>query len=97
MARVGEELAGRALLHKAAGVEDPDALAHPRDDAQVVADEEDRGVEALAQLLDQVEHLGLDGRVEPGRRLVEHEQVGVVASAIANITRCCWPPESSCG
>ena len=77
MARVGKELAGRALLDEAAGVEDPDALAHPRDDAQIVADEEDRGVEALAQLLDQVEHLGLDRRVEPGRRLVEHEQVGV--------------------
>ena len=30
-----------------------------------------------AQLLDQVEHLGLDRRVEAGRRLVQHQQVGV--------------------
>ena len=42
--------------------------------AEVVADEQHRRVELGLQARDQVEHLRLDGRVEPGRRLVEDQQ-----------------------
>ncbi len=63
-----------ALLDEAAGVEDADALAHLRDDREVVADEEDARPELLAQRGDEVEHLRLDRRVEAGRRLVEDEE-----------------------
>ena len=44
-------------------------------DAEVVADEEHGGVELRLQARDEVEHLGLDGRVEARRRLVEDQQL----------------------
>ena len=69
-----EHLARRSLLDQLAGVQHADAVAHLRDHAEVVADEQQRRVELGAQRRDQVEHLGLDGRVERGRRLVEDQQ-----------------------
>ena len=74
MTRLGEHRPGLALLDQTPGVEDADALAHPPDHAQVVADEEHARAELLAELGDEVENLGLDGRVQAGRRLVEDEE-----------------------
>ena len=76
--RIAQHLLGQALLHEAAGVEHADAVAHPRDHAEVVADEEHRRVQLGLQRLDQVEHLGLDRGVEPRGRLVEDQQGRVV-------------------
>ena len=75
--RVCEHLACRPLLDQLPGVEHADPLADSGDDPEVVADEQDRRVELRAQLLDQVEHLGLDRGVEPRGRLVQHQQVGI--------------------
>jgi hypothetical protein len=72
--RVAEELLRGTLLDEPARVEDADALAHLRDYREVVADEEDTRSELLAERRDEVEHLGLDGRVEAGRRLIEDEK-----------------------
>ena len=77
VARVGEDVARRAFFDQAPGVEHADALAEARHQAQVVGDQQDGGVNAAAQLLDQVEDLGLDGGVEPGGGLVEDQQMGV--------------------
>ena len=74
VARVVEHQLHRPLLDETARVEDADALAHLRDHAEVVADEERRGVELVLQVGDQVEHLRLDRRVEAGRRLVEDQE-----------------------
>ena len=74
MAWVVEHLPGGPFLDQLAGVQDPDAIAHLGDHAEVVADEQQRGPELVTQRRDQVEHLGLDGRVERGRRLVEDQQ-----------------------
>ena len=74
MARVVEEFARRAFLDELAGVEHADAAAQRGDGGEIVADEQDRGAELLAQRVDEVEHLGLDRRVEAGGRLVEDEQ-----------------------
>ena len=74
VARLGEDRLRLALLDEPAGVEDADALAHLPDHREVVADEEDAGAELLAQGGDEVEHLGLDGRVEARGGLVEDEQ-----------------------
>jgi hypothetical protein len=74
LARPQEDLVRGAFLHEPARVEDADALAHLRDDGQVVADEEDARSELLAQGGDEVEHLSLDGGVEARRRLVEDEK-----------------------
>ena len=40
-------------------------------------------------------HLVPGAHVDPGRRLVEQEQLGLGSSARARNTRCCWPPDSS--
>ena len=74
MPRILEDRLDRAFLDESARVEDADARAHLRDHAQVVADEEHRRVELRLELRHEVEHLRLDGRVEPGRRLVEDEE-----------------------
>ena len=72
--RVLEDRLDGTLLDEPAGVEDADAVAHLRDRAEVVADEEDRGVELRLELGDEVEDLRLDRRVEAGRRLVEDQE-----------------------
>jgi hypothetical protein len=74
VARIAEDVTGDTFLHEPPRIEDADALAHLRDHRQVVADEEDARAELLAERGDEVEHLGLDRRVEPGRGLVEDEQ-----------------------
>ena len=72
--RVTEDLLGGPLFDEPAGIEHADALAHLRDDREVVADEEDARPELLAQRRDEVEHLGLYRGVEARRRLVENEE-----------------------
>ncbi len=44
-----EDLPCRALLHELTGIHDADPVAHLRDHREVVADEEHRGLELLAQ------------------------------------------------
>ena len=47
------------------------------DHAHVVGDEEDGHLETVAELVDEVEDLGLDRHVERGRGLVGDEQLGL--------------------
>ena len=72
--RIVQHLLGSALLDHLAGVQHADARAHLADHAEVVADEQHGRVELGLQLRDEVEHLGLDRRVEARRRLVEDQQ-----------------------
>ena len=76
--RVLEHRLDGTLLDEPAGVEDADAVAHLRDRAEVVADEEHRGLELRLELGDEVEDLRLDRRVEAGRRLVEDQERGIL-------------------
>ncbi len=75
VARVVEDDPRRALLDQTAGVQHADALAHLRDHGQVVADEQHARPEPGPQPGDQVEHLGLDRRVQPGGGLVQDQQL----------------------
>ena len=75
--RVREDVARRPFLDDASGVQHADALAQPGHQAQVVRDEQDGGVDAPAQLLDEVEDLGLHRGVQTRGGLVQHEQVRV--------------------
>ena len=75
--RILEHRPDRPLLDEPARVEDADAAAHLRDHAEVVADEEDGGVELGLQARDEIEDLGLDRRIEARRRLVEDQQLGL--------------------
>ena len=74
VARVAQHRFGIALLDQPTGVQHADAIAHLADDPEVVADEQHRGAELRLQAGDEVEHLRLDGRIEPGRRLVEDQE-----------------------
>ena len=74
VARVLQHGLDRALLDHAAGIEHAHALAHLRNHTEVVADEEHGRVKLALQVLDQIEHLRLDRRVEAGGRLVQDEQ-----------------------
>ena len=62
------------FLHQAAGVEHAHPLAHPPDQSEVVADQKNGGAEFGAQVPDQVEHRGLDRRIEAGRGFIEDQQ-----------------------
>ncbi len=68
--RLGEDPPHRAFLGDATGVHDHHPVAGLGDDREVVGDEDEREAELLAQLLEQLEDLGLDHHVQCGRRLV---------------------------
>src|SRR6185436_5978773 len=77
MPRLAQDLGDIAVLDELAGVEHADAVAHLADDAEVVADQERGGVVLLLEVRDEVQHLGLDRRVEARRRLVQDQQLGI--------------------
>ena len=57
-----------------AGVHHADAVAGLQDQAQIVADIDDRRAETLGKLGDQLDDAGFDRDVERRRRLVEQQQ-----------------------
>ena len=69
-----EDARDRRLLDDPAGVHHEHAVAHLRDDAEVVRDEEHGHAQLARQPADQRQHLGLDGHVERGGRLVRDQQ-----------------------
>ena len=75
--RLLEHGRGVALLDDLARVHDPDPVAQRPDDAEVVGDEQDRGVRLGLERSDEVEHARLDRGVQTGRRLVEDEELRV--------------------
>ena len=81
VARPGEHVCDRAVLHDHASVDDVDPVAQLGDHAEVVGDEQDRGAVAVADLAQQIEHLGLDRDVERGGRLVGDQQLGAERQA----------------
>src|SRR5699024_10631117 len=72
--RIGEDLLGGALLHHTAGIHDHHVVGHLGDDAQVVGDEHDGGVDLVLQMPQQVQHLGLDGHIQGGGGLVGDDE-----------------------
>ena len=77
MLRRGENVTHGAALDDATRVHDDDVVAHLRNDAEVVRDQQDRHPHPLAQLHQQLEDLRLDRHVERGRRLVGDDQLRV--------------------
>ena len=76
MLRLVEEGRDRGLLDDSPCVHDGDLVGDLGDDAQVVADHDDRRAELGMELAHEVEDLGLDGDVEGGGRLVGDEKLG---------------------
>ena len=75
MAHGGEHLEGRGLLDDLPGVHHEHAVGAAGDDPHVVGDEDDRHPQLLAQAVDEVEDLRLDGDVESGGGLVGDEEL----------------------
>ena len=92
-----QDRVGGAEFDEAAEIHDRDAVADMRDHGEVVADEDIGQPEVALQIGEQVEHVGLDRDIERGDDLVADDQAGRSARARAMLTRCFWPPESSCG
>jgi hypothetical protein len=59
----GEGLADRSPLDSSSRVHDQHPVGNGRDDAQVVADEDQREAEALLEIDQQFDDLGLNGDV----------------------------------
>ena len=69
-----EHLVGAALLDDLPRIHDPDPVAHPGDQPQVVADQQDRRVDLAAQCGDQVEDIRFDRDIEPRGGFVEDQE-----------------------
>src|SRR6266700_468372 len=76
--RGAQDLLGGAVLDGPAAVHDQYVVGDLGDHAEVVRDQDDRGVELLLQVLQEVEDLRLDSDVERGGRLVGDQQVRIV-------------------
>ena len=72
-------------------------MADPPHHREVVRDEQVGEPELLLERLEQLEDPRLHRDVEGGHGLVEHDDVGAMASARAIATRWRWPPDSSRG
>ena len=102
LARIGftralENVESRALLHHPPRPHHRHPVGHLCDDAHIVSDQQDSRAEIGAELPHELEDLSLDGDIERGGRLVGDQHLGRHDNAIAIITRCLMPPDSSCG
>jgi hypothetical protein len=79
-----EDLAHRAALDDAAALHHDDVGRQVGDDAHVVRDDDDRAVEALVELPQQVEDLGLDRHVERRGGLVGDQHVRVARQRLGD-------------
>ena len=73
MRRRREQLGGRAFFDDATGVHHHDTVADPRDNVDVVRDDETRQTAFLPQPTDEFENLTASDDVEGRRRFVEDE------------------------
>ena len=65
-------------LDRLARVHHHDPVRHAGDDAEVVGDQDQRGLRLLPGGAERLEHLCLDGHVERGRGLIGDHHVGIV-------------------
>ncbi len=73
--RIGIDCTGAAFLNHDAVLHDHDPVADLSRDPQVVRDKQHRQIKALANIVEQIEHLGLDRDVECRDRLVRDQHL----------------------
>ena len=78
MTRLAEHPVRDGCLDDAPGIHDRDAVGCLGHQAEIVRDQHHCGLGARAHLGEDGDHLGLDGHVERGGRLVGDQQVGLV-------------------
>ena len=96
MLRILENFLRRSRLDDHAVLHYRHAVAHARNNAEVMRDQYNGRTEALLHIFHQIEDLSLNGYVKRRRRLVRDQRAGLHASAMAIMTRR-MPPENSCG
>jgi hypothetical protein len=69
--------AGVPELNDLPQVDDRHSLAHVTDNAEVMADKEIALAQILAQLQEQIEHLGVQRHVQSRGRLVGNDELGL--------------------
>ena len=97
MGRRVENRVGPSHFDDAPAVHDRHPRAEVPHQAEIVRDQEQRQPEALLQVHEQIDDLGLDGDIQRGHRLVGHRKAGSSASARAMPMRWRWPPLNSRG
>jgi hypothetical protein len=95
--RMGEQLRGRRVLQEPRLIHDGDAVAEMEGLVHVVRDENDGGAEAALDRQEILLRLArITGSSAPNGSSIR-SRAGFAASARATPTRCCCPPDSSCG
>src|SRR6266481_1349814 len=79
VAGVPIDISGRPPLNDFAGIHNVDPIGVAGHDTQVVRNDEKRDPVFPAELLHQIQYLGLNGHVQCGGRLVGNDQLGVAA------------------
>ena len=98
LAGLGEQLLHPGPLDDPAAVHHGHGIGEIGDHAHVVGDDDQRGVEAVAHVAQQIEDLCLHGDVEGGGEPSATMSSAPSASAMAmSMMRCFCPPENSCG
>ncbi len=77
MARIGKELVLGADLHHLAEIHHRDPVGHVLHHRQIVRDEQVGKPEPRLQILEQIDHLRLDGNIQRRYRLVADDQIGL--------------------
>ena len=72
-----QHLTRRTFEHEFPCIHDGNAVADPRNGAQIVADIDHRSPGLGRQIAQQLEDMRLSGDVEAGRRLVEQQNIGL--------------------
>jgi hypothetical protein len=78
MRRLTEDLFRGAELNQAARVHDGDAVRHLRDYREIVRDKKHGESKLLPQLVEQIEHLRLDGDIQGGSGFVGDQQLWAI-------------------
>src|SRR6185437_1765093 len=77
MDRPAVEILGRREFHELAEIHHGDAVAHVPNDPEIVGDEDVGQLELPLEIVQEVQHLGLDRDVERRDRFVSHDQLRV--------------------
>ena len=82
--RVGVQLLDRRIFDDEAGIHHQHSLRQARDHPEIMGDPDDGHAQLIAQALDQIDDLGLDGDIQGGRRFVGYQDLWVAGQGHRN-------------
>ncbi|SKU73849.1 Uncharacterised protein [Mycobacteroides abscessus subsp. abscessus] len=72
-----ENTLGITLLNDLTVLHHHDPVGHIGHHAHIVGDQDDAGVDTMAQITHEIQYFGLHGHIESGGRLIGDEQPGI--------------------